>query len=192
VTALEQERARYKAQYDKKRKDVVFNTGDKVLLHFPRGHTEDPDNKLSVPWRGPYNVVRRMPDSNVYVIADDNNKEIQLVHAQRLVRYFSLPPHLLPQPTQKIQPDARPDPPAQSGASSASSNTLGQASDKPAWEVDCLRGRRKRAGVTYYLVQWAGVDPTSNQPYAPTWEPAELISQDLIDEFERLHRGFRR
>jgi hypothetical protein len=192
VASLERERARYKAQYDKKRKDVDFNIGDKVLLHFPRGHTEDPENKLSLPWRGPYNVVRRAPKSNIYEIADNNNREIQMVHAQRLVKYFSLPPHLLPQPTQKMQPDARPDPPAQSDASSASSSAHGQAPDKPAWEVECLCGRRKRAGVTYYLVQWAGVDPANNQPYAPTWEPAALISQDLIDEFERLHRGFRR
>jgi hypothetical protein len=189
----EHARSRYKQQHDKKHADVSFQVDEEVWLHYPNAHSPDKGHKLSLQWRGPYRIVRRIEGSKVYVIADAYNRDLQTVNVARIKKFHNLPKDLLPEPQRpRAAPDAPSSAPTPVDDVSASAGTHVRASDSPEYEVDCLRGRRTRNGVKYYLVQWAGVDPKTQQPYAASWQPSELISQPLIDEYEDLVRGFRR
>ena len=200
----EKQRARYKDVYDRGRKKVVFRVGEEVLLHFPSTSPQQ-SRKLGLHWRGPYRILREIANSpNIFVVGDDNNKEVQVVNVRRLRKFHRLPLHLTPTPHDQREATST------SAADSAISGQIGtesksdgpedlqqqetsNASDQEErWEVDCLMNKRKRQGRTYYLVKWAGVDPETHEPYDPSWEPEEHIAKDLIDDYERLSAGFRR
>lgn len=186
-------RSRYKHQHDKKYADVSFQVGEEVWLHYPNAHSPDKSQKLSLKWRGPFKIVRRIEGSKVYVIADAFNRDLQTVNVARIKKLHNLPKDLLPEPQRRgAGPRAPSSAPTAVDDASARTGTQAPAPDAPEYEVDCLRGRRRRGSVTYYLVQWAGVDPETQEPYAASWQPSEFISQPLIDEYEELVRGFRR
>ena len=133
---------------------------------------------------------------NIYVVGDDNNKDIQVVNVRRLRKYTKMPPHLLPQ---EPHPDTstREDEISESPGSSAKNFNKDQniINQHQRWHVDCLMGKKKVKGTIYYLVRWANsVDPITNelQSFDPTWEPEENIDPELVDDYERLTSGFRR
>jgi hypothetical protein len=95
--AEEKERARYKARYDRGRKNASFAVGDMVLLHYPSMASEDPSRKLALHWRGPFRVLGTIQGSpNIFRIGDDNNKDVQIVNVRRMVKYHTLPAELQP------------------------------------------------------------------------------------------------
>ena len=48
--------------------------------------------------------------------------------------------------------------------------------DEDAWEVERVLKRRRRLGVTEYLVRWAGWDEKYN-----SWVPEDDISEELLE-----------
>lgn len=72
---------------------------------------------------------------------------------------------------------------ASSESSSDSSSSSAAAASE--WIVRDVTGRRTRAGVVYYLVQWGGTD-SDGKPWKPSWEPAENLvgARKLVEAFE--------
>jgi transposase InsO family protein len=176
ATHEERERARYKKRYDRSRKEAKFSVGDLVLLHYPTMASGQPSRKLALHWRGPYRVLGTIQGSpNIYRVGDDNNKDIQVVNVRRMRKYYTLPPELQLEPT--------PAPNASKGQELKANEPRDEATNE--WELECLMGKRKRKGVTFYLVRWRG-------NWDPTWEPASNIPPDIIEDYERLTSGFQR
>ena len=77
-----------------------FQPGDKVLKLLPR----EKQWKLSLKYDGPYTVKKRLsPESNVYVIVDDNGTE-ETKSATDLKKFIE-PKHVLATPTSPAGPD---------------------------------------------------------------------------------------
>ena len=57
------------------------------------------------------------------------------------------------------------------------------SSSEEDYEVEELRGTRKRRGVTEYLVHWVGYGSDED-----TWEPGDDIDADLVKEYKRHKR----
>ena len=51
--------------------------------------------------------------------------------------------------------------------------------DEDAWEVERVLKRRRRLGVTEYLVRWAGWDEKYN-----SWVPEDDISEELLEDLD--------
>ena len=81
----------YESRGNQKRQHVGYEIGDVVLLHkgmAPRGLSE----KLFCSWRGPY-IVLEVPSANTVKIAlPEETEKAQIVHVQRVKRYFSRDP----------------------------------------------------------------------------------------------------
>ncbi|EFP75409.1 uncharacterized protein PGTG_02002 [Puccinia graminis f. sp. tritici CRL 75-36-700-3] len=39
-----------------------------------------------------------------------------------------------------------------------------------------------------YLIEWAGIDPSTQKPWAPTWEPKKLANKALAREWQHKKR----
>lgn len=67
-------------QWRREAKDKTnFHAGSYVMLYTPR------HSKLDLPWSGPFEVIRKMPDRNeIYEIADIATRDHQQVHVNRL------------------------------------------------------------------------------------------------------------
>lgn len=180
----EQQRARYKESYDRNRECIRFKVGNRVLLHFPNIPATQ-SRKLTLHWRGPYTVLKRFEDSpNMYCVGDESNRDIQVVNVRRMRKYFNLPSYLTP-------PSPGPHS-AENKATHVEDDSDAKPNQEFDWTVECLMDKKRRKGITYYLVRWAGVDQNTKQPYDPSWEPEHHISQDLVDDYERLRAKFRR
>ena len=76
---------KYKKYYDKSRKPVEFQLGDKVRVYFPVTETEGLKYKLGVRWRGPFTIISKI-DQVTYRVRKDEAHQIKTmpVHVQRL------------------------------------------------------------------------------------------------------------
>lgn len=50
--------------------------------------------------------------------------------------------------------------------------------------VKILDERVSRNGRGEYLVQWEGIDPTTDENWKPTWEPKSAVTNDLIKSWK--------
>lgn len=54
------------------------------------------------------------------------------------------------------------------------------AASEELWEAKSILDEKRVGRKLQYLIQWKGVDPTTGETYAPTWEPEENPTQDLV------------
>ena len=77
-------RGRAARQYNKAVREVKFEKGQRVLLFYPPGLTEE-GRKLRSPWLGPYVVQERLSPI-AYVLRGEVSGEIARTHVNRLRR----------------------------------------------------------------------------------------------------------
>ena len=78
---LEKSKAVYKKYYDRKTKEREFSEGDKNLLLLPSSNS-----KLTMQWRGPYNIVSRVGTCNYRINLDGKEKTF---HANMMKLYVT-------------------------------------------------------------------------------------------------------
>ena len=67
------------------KKQVEFQIGDRVRVHFPTAEEEGAKYKLGVRWRGPYVVVNKIDRVTYRVKTEDAYKiKTMPVHVQRM------------------------------------------------------------------------------------------------------------
>ena len=81
---------KYKAYYDKSHKEVSYQVGDLVKVHYPMAEGEGIKYKLGSRWRGPYKIVAKI-NAVTYRVRQENGNRIRLipVHVQRLKKHES-------------------------------------------------------------------------------------------------------
>jgi len=57
------------------------------------------------------------------------------------------------------------------------------------WEAECILGERRVRGKLQYRIKWRGIDPATGDEYAPTWEPKENPTPDLVAAWEETKRA---
>ena len=70
-----------KAYYDKKTKLRILQLGQKCLILLPTAH-----NKLLAQWKGPYEILERVPEFNYIVNVDGKRKSF---HINKLKDYYT-------------------------------------------------------------------------------------------------------
>lgn len=57
--------------------------------------------------------------------------------------------------------------------------------DAPLYAAECILDEDGgRASKGKYLIKWAGLDPETGEPWLPSWEPRDGVSNDLIAEWK--------
>lgn len=56
------------------------------------------------------------------------------------------------------------------------------------WEAERILDERRVRGKLQYRIQWRGIDPATGDPWAPTWEPKENPTPDLVAAWEETKR----
>jgi hypothetical protein len=81
----EQYQNKYKQYYDKNKRSVSFDLGDKVRVHFTTPEKEGLKYKLGTRWRGPF-IITAILDPTTYRVRKDDTHTIKTfpVHVQRL------------------------------------------------------------------------------------------------------------
>ena len=82
-----------KRHYDKNRRELHFNEGDKVLVFRPRRYTDE-STKLRHLWEGPYLILRKYSDLNYLVqkISGKRKTDRVIVHISRMKLYHERNP----------------------------------------------------------------------------------------------------
>jgi hypothetical protein len=56
------------------------------------------------------------------------------------------------------------------------------------WEADCILQERWVRGNKEYLIQWQGIDLTTEEKYLPTWEPESSPNESLLASWTTNHK----
>lgn len=75
-----------KQQYDRGRRVVLYQAGEKVWLYRPRGHIGQ-TTKLRHPYEGPYEILRVLDRSNYELNITGPRPRLEIVHVSRLKKY---------------------------------------------------------------------------------------------------------
>lgn len=157
------------AQYvNKRRRDVQYNVGDKVLLSTKDLQVSGSDRakKFISNWIGPYEVIK-VVNKNAYQLRLPAGCRIHsTVNVSKLKPFLQNDSDKFPTRTQE---DNRP-----------SATILDDGT--PAWEVEAIIGKRKRGNKIYYKIKWKGFDDTNN-----TWEPSANLKHaaQIVKQYER-------
>ena len=81
--------SKYKQYYGKNRKQVQYQVGEKVRVHFQISEHEGLKYKLGTRWRGPYTIIGKI-DQVPYRVKKEEQKKIvtMSVHVQRLKKCY--------------------------------------------------------------------------------------------------------
>ncbi len=83
-------RKRQKRNYDKNRREVVFEERDRVWMRtHPYSKAEKFFSaKIAPKWQGPYRIVQRLGPLNYEIVLEDNGEDKRVVHVSRLKPCF--------------------------------------------------------------------------------------------------------
>ncbi|KAH7413744.1 hypothetical protein DE146DRAFT_707341 [Phaeosphaeria sp. MPI-PUGE-AT-0046c] len=56
---------------------------------------------------------------------------------------------------------------------------------EPLWDAERILDERVRNRKLQYLIEWKGCDPATGEAYAPSWEPKESPTPDLVKEWKQ-------
>jgi hypothetical protein len=170
-----QQQRRQKKYADRRRREVRFTVGDRVLLstqHLKLIGERKRTRKLTERYVGPYRI-KRIVNPNAYELELPASLRIHpVINISHLKEYHDGTRAFPDRPVRLTRPE-----PAAIDDNGA-----------PAWSVDRLLDHRKvRRGarqIDQYLVEWKGY-PVSEA----TWEPIEHLtdSMDLLKEFNEEH-----
>ena len=75
-------------QYNKKRSKGKFEKDDLIMLYIPRPLPKGRKKKLQKLWEGPYVVIRKESEVNYTIAPENNRKNKQTVHIDRMKKYY--------------------------------------------------------------------------------------------------------
>ena len=161
-----------KVIYDKKRRNVEFELGDRVWVDMRRTDSSK-KAKLGLPWFGPYRIAQKCSPLT-YRVEDIQGRKSELeVHVERLKPFVDRdPPKGIPVPKGR-------------DSDQALFEWLNRDLDydDKIYKVKTILDERKKAGSATkyeYLVEWVGY------PDERTWIPEdEVIDKDLLVNFYR-------
>jgi hypothetical protein len=162
---LEKARVYSKRQADKKRKaHFKIELGDKVLLSTKNIRTTRPTRKFSEKYIGPYRVVEQISEVAFKL---ELPKELSRIHP--VFHVSLLEPFRESRTPGRNQP---PPPPV-------------ELAEPDVYEVEAIVDSRFVGNKLEYKLEWAGYE---NDPDRYTWEPAENLMDNILDEVEEFHR----
>lgn len=163
---LESARVKQAKYYNQGRTLHDLQSGDKVLLYNPA--IQKGTQKLNRPWKGPY-TIQEVSDLNATIVNDENPKDIQKVHVQRLKKFL---------------------PPVEGHTVETQGNQVPESSSYE-YVVEAILGHRLRSGETEYLVKFAGFTNRYN-----LWLPLVNLSnsEDIVRAYHAslALQGFQR
>ena len=163
--SIEKARSKQKKYADKKRRELTFKEGEKVLLK-SEGIQDLPaaTPKLAPKYIGPFVIKKKHSELNYELDLPYWIKIHPVIHISRLKPYYEFKSEF---PTRKKeQPPPKPE--IKEGYYE--------------YEVEKILGKRKKRGSTQYLIKWKGY-PTEES----TWEPERNLrnAQKIIQDFEK-------
>jgi hypothetical protein len=57
-------------------------------------------------------------------------------------------------------------------------------STKQEWAATQILKEAKK----YYYIEWEGIDPETNQPWKPTWEPKRMANKALVEAWKEMKK----
>ena len=127
-------------------------------------------NKTAPEWIGPYPVIEAFHDTENYKLQlpEDLDNIYPTFHVELLKKY-------IPNDDEKFP-----------GRKNTEPGPLPEFKDDERFEVEKIMASKSnpKTGTILYKVKWLGWDARHN-----TWEPAENIDQDAIDDFNERTRG---
>ena len=149
---------RHKSYADSRRRDVVFQVGEEVLLSTRNLRLKSPGARKLLPkFIGPFAVVARVGDVAYRLALPDSLRIHDVFHVSLLARYVAGKDYMPP-----------PLPIVVDGALE--------------YEVERVLLHRSRSSgrksVHDYLIKWQGYGPEHN-----SWEPESNLPRELIDEY---------
>ena len=94
---LKQSQSKMKQWYDKDAKNRIFNPGDKVLVFFPI-----PGHPLQARYDGPYEIEKKVSDTDYIVKTPGRRKQRQLCHVNMLKEYVERGETSTPKPVSTL------------------------------------------------------------------------------------------
>jgi hypothetical protein len=200
---LEIARKKMKARYDLKSVPPSFQIGDMVWLYVPRVRV-GLSKSLGQFWTGPYYIIEQVSETNFKIRTWDNRKVPQVVHSNRLKRFYQedrnelqVPPpqmdgveQIEPFPSEYIRPDhlqeaeigPLPEGNGQEneGSSTTDTDSVSGEEDDNIYTVENILKTRMHERNREYLVKWKGYPHSDN-----TWEPeGHILDKSPITDFE--------
>jgi transposase InsO family protein len=205
-TNLAAVRKKMKDRYDDKAALPDFQVGDLVWLYVPRVKV-GLSKTLGRFYTGPFSIVEKVSENNFKVRTWDNRKVPQVVHSNRLKRFyhddrtrlepptdpllegetddqipgeFIHPAHLKEAEDQALLLETDLEPLAEPVLETGIEAYSDGDIGTDVYTVEHLLKKRYRKGTVQYLVKWQGYPHSEN-----TWEPEEnIIDKKLIADFE--------
>jgi hypothetical protein len=152
-------------QTNKRRRPAqVYQVGDQVLLSTKNLPLATSYRKTAPEWIGPLTIIKSYPQTDNYTITLP--EELSNVHPTFHVELLKA--HI-PNDDKKFpaRRNTKPGP-------------LPEFQDEERYEIETILKSKTNAkkGTIHYLVKWVGWGPENN-----TWEPAENIDQEAIEDF---------
>jgi RNase H-like domain found in reverse transcriptase/Reverse transcriptase (RNA-dependent DNA polymerase)/Integrase zinc binding domain/Aspartyl protease/Chromo (CHRromatin Organisation MOdifier) domain len=160
---LSKSQERQRVQANRRRRDVKYAVGDKVLLDSRLFRAKLPDlQKLLPPYMGPFVVTAVPGPVNVVLDLPEQLRTMRVVHVSRLKPFHE---------TMRF---------GDRGAQPSYELIDGE----PEWEVDVLLARKKLYGKHYYLVHWKGYDHCED-----AWIREDFLgnARELVRAYDRRH-----
>ena len=154
---------RQRVQANRRRRDVKYAIGDKVLLDSRLFRAKLPElQKLLPPYMGPFVITAVPGPVNVVLDLPEQLRTMRVVHVSRLKPFHE---------TMRF---------GDRGAQPSFELIDGE----PEWEIDVLLARKKVYGRYYYLVHWKGYDHCED-----AWIREEFLgnARELVRDYDRRH-----
>jgi len=151
---------------DQKRKEIILNVGEEVLLsgkHFQTATTRNqPSKKLTERWHGPYKVLQRIGAVAYKLEIPKNMKIHNVFHVSQLKPYLSNTNQFAFRTTKPDEPE--------------------EINGELEWEVEKILAKKMKRTNLYYLVKWKGYPA-----HDATWEPVDNLknAKQAIKDFEK-------
>lgn len=161
---LDAAQAKQKRYADRRRRDVAYSVGDKVLLDSHLFRPKLPELKKLLPrFMGPFKVVAVPSPVTLKLELPEQLRTVRMVHVSRVKPFRET----LRFGDRGTQPAA-----------------LDVVDGDPEWEVEALLGRKKLWGADYYLVHWKGYDHCED-----CWVCVDYLENcmELVRDYDAAH-----